>query len=87
MVVGHAPLPGARGETLVDRGLAGLLAVVPLNNLFERAEAGLLRNKNKAIFIFVYFIQPPLRPAVPPSPDAYEARPQKKVVDATAWLW
>lgn len=30
---------------------------------------------------------PPLRPAVPPSPGAYEARPLKKVVDATAWLW
>ena len=28
-----------------------------------------------------------LRPAVPPSPGAYEARPLKKVVDATAWLW
>ena len=31
--------------------------------------------------------RPPLRPAVPLSPGAYEDRPLKKVVDVTAWLW
>ena len=56
----------------------------PLRNIFNESIA---QQRNQINQLGRKLFQPPLRPAVPLLPGAYEARPLKKVVDATAWLW